>query len=189
MNQNQLWKVLLSFVLTLLSPISWASLAHNNQVVIQKDQPQVLRFEFTINPCQMLHQWLAPSLAFDIFLQKYSTLADDSLQKELAKAVKKFETDSFLVQASGVKSGIKLTDVPAAPELKQLLRQNLVILDLPGNLQAHVEPIVLKATVKTKTPLQRAQLFISPSVFPIQVRYQQDVLWLTSLIPMALYDF
>jgi hypothetical protein len=56
-------------------------------------------------------------------------------------------------------------------------------------LQAHLEPIVLKASLKTRIALQRAQLFISASVFPIQVRYQQDVLWLTSQIPMALYDF
>ena len=184
-----LWKVLLSFVFSVLSPLSWASVEHYNQLVLQKDQPMVLRFEFTVNPCQMLHQWLAPTLPFDIFLQKYAALSDDAFQKELTKAVKKFESGSFLMQASGAKNVIKLAEFPAVPDLKQMLRQNLLILDLPGNLQAHLEPIVLKGSVKTKAPLQRAQLFISPALFPIQVRYQQDVIWLTSWIPMALYDF
>ena len=182
-------KMLLALILSVLNTMCWAGLAHNNQLVIQKDPPQVLRFEFTVNPCQMLHQWLAPSLAFDIFLKKYAVLPDAEFQKELAKALKKFEADSYLVQTSGAKHGIALVDVLPAPEWKQLLRQNLLILDLPGNLQAHVEPVVLKASVKTKVPVQRAQLFVSASLFPIQVRYQQDVLWLTALIPMALYDF
>jgi hypothetical protein len=137
----------------------------------------------------MLHQWLAPSIPFDTFLQKYTALSDEAFQKELTKAVKKFESDSFVMQASGAKNALKLTELPAAVELKKMLQQNLLILDLPGNLQAHLEPIVLKASLKTKIPLQRVQLFISASVFPIQVRYQQDVLWLTAQIPMALYDF
>jgi hypothetical protein len=132
---------------------------------------------------------LAPAIPFDIFLQKFVALTDDAFQKEITKAVKKFESGSFVIQTSGTKNVMKLTEIPAASELKKMLQQNLLILDLPGNLQAHIEPIVLRASIKTRTPLQRGQLFISASVFPIQVRYEQDVLWLTAHIPMALYDF
>ena len=189
MNQNQFLKVLLSFALALFSHLSWGSLVHNNQLVIQKEQPQALRLEFTVNPSQMLHQWLAPAMPFDIFLQKFVALTDDAFQKEITKSVKKFESGSFVIQTSGTKNVMKLTEIPAASELKKMLQQNLLILDLPGNFQAHLEPIVLRASIKTRTPLQRGQLFISASVFPIQVRYEQDVLWLTAHIPMALYDF
>ena len=189
LNQNLMGKMLLALILSVLNTMCWAGLAHNNQLLIQKEQPQALRLEFTVNPCQMLHQWLAPSIPFDAFLQKYAALTDEAFQKELTKAVKKFESDSFVMQPSGAKNALKLTEVPPVADLKKMLQQNLIILELPGNLQAHLEPIVLKASLKTKIPLQRVQLFISASVFPIQVSYQQDVLWLTAQIPMALYDF
>ena len=189
LNQNQFLKVILSIALAVFSSLCWGSLVHNNQLVIQKEQPQVLRLEFTVNPVQMLHHWLAPAVPFDIFLKKYAAFSDDAFQKELTKAIKKFEFDSFVIQTSGTKNVMKLTEIPAASELKKMLQQNLLIMDLPSNLQAHLEPIVLRASLKTRTPLQRGQLFIAASVFPIQVRYEQDLLWLTAQIPMALYDF
>ena len=189
LNQNLLLKCLLSLVLSAFTCICWSDVAHNNQLLIQKEQPKALRFDFTVNPCLMLHQWLAPSLPFALFLQKYAALPDEAFQKELGRAIKKFEAESFLMQGTGLKQGVKLADFPAPAVLKQLFLQNLMILDLPGNLQAHIEPIVFRASVKSKLSLQRAQLFISASVFPIQVQYQQDVLWLTTQIPMALYDF
>ena len=108
--------------------------------MIQKEQPLALRLEFTVNPCQMLHQWLAPSIPFDAFLQKYAALTDEAFQKELTKAVKKFESDSFVMQPSGAKNALKLTEVPAAADLKKMLQQNLIILELPGNLQARRKP-------------------------------------------------
>jgi hypothetical protein len=111
------------------------------------------------------------------------------LQKELAKASKKFERDCYLILPNGNKLAIKLLELPQAAELKQLLQRQRLILDLPGNVQAHMEPIVLKASIVSKVPLQWVQLYISSAVFPIQVQYQQDVLWLTPQIPMALYDF
>jgi hypothetical protein len=189
LKRNFFFKCMLALMLSVFTCISWSGVAHNNQLLIQKDQPKVLQLDFTVNLCQMLHQWLAPSTPFVNFLQKYATLPDEAFQKELGKAIKKFEAESFVMQGSGFKQGIKLANFPASADLKKLLQQNLMILDLPGNLQAHMEPIVFSASLKSKFPLQRAQLFISPSVFPIQVQYQQDVLWLTTQIPMALYDF
>jgi hypothetical protein len=94
-----------------------------------------------------------------------------------------------VLPSSGTKRTIKLSDFPASAELKLLLQRNLLLLDLPGNMQAHMEPIVLRASLVSKSPLHRVQLYVSPAVFPIQVQYQQDVLWLTDQIPMALYDF
>ncbi len=166
-----------------------AGVTHNNQLFIQKDTLQSLQLEFTVNPCQMLHQWLAPTIPFAVFLQKYANLPDDAFQKELTKAVKKFEAENFVVQPVTAKQHLKFTEFPRAPELKNLLKQNIAIFDLPGNLQAHIEPISLRASLKTRWPIQRVQLFISPTVFPIQMRYGQDMLWFTSQLPMALYDF
>ena len=189
LNQSFLRKVWLILLFSSLPLWCGAGLAHQNQLVIQKDTPQSLQFEFTVNPCQMLHEWLAPTIPFAVFLQKYADLNDDAFNKEITKSIKKFESENFVVQTSGAKQSLKVAEFPRAPELKNLLKQNLFILDLPSNLQAHVEPMVLRATLKTRAPLQRVQLFISPSVFPIQIRYAQDQLWFTSQIPMALFDF
>jgi hypothetical protein len=176
-------------VLAWASHFSWAGVAHYNQLSIQKVNAQNLRLEFTVNPSQLLHLWLAPSMPFAAFLQQYAALPEDALQKALTKAIKKFEGECFVVPSSGTKRTIKLSDFPATAELRLLLQRNLLLLDLPGNLQAHMEPIVLKASIVSKTPMHRVQFYVSPVVFPIQVQYQQDVLWLTAQIPMALYDF
>ena len=182
-------KIVFFLVLAWASHFSWAGVAHYNQLSIQKVNAQNLRLEFTVNPSQLLHLWLAPSMPFAAFLQQYAALPEDALQKALTKAIKKFEGECFVVPSSGTKRTIKLSDFPATAELRLLLQRNLLLLDLPGNLQAHMEPIVLKASIVSKTPMHRVQLYISPVVFPIQVQYQQDVLWLTAQIPMALYDF
>jgi hypothetical protein len=107
LNQKSFRTAWLILVFSVLPIWCVAGLAHNNQLVIQKEQPQALRIEFTVNPRQMLHQWLAPSIPFETFLQKYTALTDEAFQKELTKAVKKFESDSFVVQASGVSEGLE----------------------------------------------------------------------------------
>jgi len=180
---------LLALIFSVLSVICFAGTAHNNQLHIQKNSPQSLQLEFAINPCQMLHQWLAPTIPFVLFLQKYTVLSDDIFHKELSRAVRKFESESFVLQASGTRESMKLAEIPTISELKKLLQQNLLIIDLPSSLDAHLEPIALRANLKTKAPLQRVQLFISTTVFPIQVRHHQDVFWLTTQIPMSLLDF
>lgn len=182
-------KLVLGLVLVWASHFSWAGAAHYNQLHIHKDNSQNLRLEFTVNPSQLLHQWLAPAIPFAAFLQQYAALPEETFHKELTKAIKKFEGECFVLPSSGTKRTIKLSDFPASAELKLLLQRNLLLLDLPGNMQAHMEPIVLRASLVSKSPLHRVQLYVSPAVFPIQVQYQQDVLWLTAQIPMALYDF
>jgi hypothetical protein len=182
-------KIAITFALALTTQFSWSGMTHYNQLILHKETSQNLRLEFTVNPSQLLHQWLAPALPFAAFLQQYAALPEDTLRRELTKAIKKFEGECFVVQSSGTKRAIKLSDFPSAADLKLILQRHLLILDLPGNLQAHMEPIVLKASLGSRSPLHRVQLYVSPAVFPIQVQYQQDVLWLTSQIPMALYDF
>lgn len=182
-------KIVITVALIFATHFSWSGIAHHNQLVIHKESSQNLRLEFTVSPTQLLYQWLAPAIPFDAFLQQYSALPEEAFHKELTKAIKKFEGECFVLSSSGTKLAIKLSDFPASAELKLLLQRNLLLLDLPGNLQAHMEPIVLKASLFSKSPLHRVQLYISPAIFPIQVQYQQDVLWLTAQIPMALYDF
>ena len=179
----------IALILILSFHFSWSGPAHNNQLIIHKENSQNLRLEFTVNPSQLLHQWLAPAVPFAAFLQQYASLPEEAFHKELTKAIKKFEGECFVLPSSGTKRIIKLSDFPSTAELKLLLQRNLLLLDLPGNLQAHLEPIVLKASLVSKSPLHRVQLYVSPAVFPIQVQYKQDVLWLTAQIPMALYDF
>ena len=182
-------KVVLGLMLALATHFSWAGVAHYNQLKIHKETSQSLLMEFTVNPSQLMHQLLAPTMPFAAFLLQYSTFPEEALQRELTKAINKFEGECFVLQSSGTKRAIKLSEIPSAAELKLLLQRNLLILDLTGNLQAHMEPIVLKASTVSKTPLHRVKLYVSPAVFPIQVQYQQDVLGLTAQIPMALYDF
>jgi hypothetical protein len=182
-------KIVIAFALALAPHFSWSGTVHYNQLILHKETSQNLRLEFTVNPSQLLHQWLAPALPFATFLQQFAALPEDALQRELTKAIKKFEGECFVVQSSGIRRAIKLSDFPSAADIKLLFQRHLLILDLPGNIQAHMEPIVLKASLRSKTPLHRVQLYVSPTVFPIQVQYQQDVLWLTAQIPMALYDF
>lgn len=166
-----------------------AGAAHINQVDIKKESPTLLRFEFNVNPTQLLHQLTAPATPFPVFLKTYAELPEAAFQKELLKAVKKLESESFLMYPSGVKLALKQWQLPSVPQFQNLLKQNLMIVDLPASFQSHMEPIAISAKVVGKMPFARAQLGLSASFFPVQARYQQDAVWFTAQLPVSLFDF
>jgi hypothetical protein len=166
-----------------------AGVAHINQVEIKKESPTLLRFEFKLNPSQLLHQLMAPTMPFPVFLKTYAEYPEAEFQKALVKALKKLELENYVLVPSGVKLPLKQWQVPSAAQLQNLLKQNLIIVDLPASFQSHMEPIAISATALGKMPLSRAQLGLSAVFFPVYARYQQDAVWFTQQLPVSLFDF
>ena len=166
-----------------------AGVAHINQVEIKKESPALLRFEFNINPTQLLHQIMAPTMPFPVFLKTYAEFPEAAFQKALDKGIKKLESESYVHYPSGIKIALKQWQLPSVAQFQNLLKQNLIIVDLPASFQSHMEPITISATALGKVPFTRVQLGLSPAFFPVQARYQQDAAWFTQQLPVSLFDF
>lgn len=165
-----------------------AGTQHHNQMVLRKESSTALRFDLQVNPAQWLHQLVAPQMAFPDFLKTHASLPEPDFRKIMAKAIRKLETENFAQLPSGEKLALLKWQVPPAPELQDLLKKNLLILDLPPPFQAHLEPIGVSATLQSRKPLGRIQLTLSPAFHPILVQYQQDLVWFTPFIPTSLID-
>lgn len=165
-----------------------AGAQHQNQVTLRKESPTSLRFDFQINPALWLHQLMQPQSSFPDFLKTHAALPETDFQKMLAQSLRKMEKDNFVHLPSGEKLALVQWQSPTAPQLQELLQKNLLILGLPPQMQAHLEPIALSASVRSKKPLGRIQLSLSPVFHPIALQYQQDMVWFTPLIPVSLID-
>lgn len=180
-----LWGVLLA--LALHGP-TLAGAQHQNQVVVLKEAPTTLRFDFQINPALWLHQLMQPQASFPDFLKTHAVLPEADFRKILNQSLRKLEKESFVQLPTGEKLALLQWQSPATVPWQELLQKNLLILNLPPQMQAHLEPVSLSASVRSKKPLGRVQISLSPVFYPILLQYQQDLVWFTPLIPSSLID-
>lgn len=179
--------VLLLLAMAMIGP-SLAGTQHVNQLVLRKESPNVLRFDLQVNPAEWLHQLMAPQTAFPEFLKTHAALPEPDFRKILAQAIRKLETENFVQLPSGEKLAMLKWQLPPAPELQELLKKNLLIIDLPAPFQAHLEPIAVSASLQSRKPMGRIQLTLSAVFHPILLTYQQDRVWFTPFIPTSLID-
>jgi hypothetical protein len=165
-----------------------AGAQHQNQVALRKESATSLRFDFQIDPAVWLHQLMQPQSSFPDFLKTHAALPEADFRKMLAQSLRKMEKDNFVHLPSGEKLALLQWQSPAMPHLQEMLQKNLLILGLPPQMQAHLEPIPLSAIVRSKKPLGRIQLSLSPVFHPILLQYQQDMVWFTQMIPASLID-
>lgn len=183
----------LCFLLVLVSSL-WATVPalagalHQNQILLTKPSPKALHLEFLINPTLFLHQVMQPRMGFVDFLKSHAALSEADFQKSLSKGLHQFESSNFIHLYSGEKLKLTHWRLPAASTLQTLLQKNLLLLELPPEIQAHMEPMIISASVQSKINLGRIRLVVSPIFHPILVQYQQDLVWLTPHIPAALID-
>lgn len=161
---------------------------HTNRVDLRKEAANLLRFEFQINPAPWLHQLLAPQASFPAFVKASAELPEPEFRKAFEKAAKKFESGSFLLTPNGEKVLLGKWQMPEAARLHDMLRKNALILDLPPQIQGHLEPIVISASARSRQPLGRIQLTLSPVFYPVQAHYQQDSVWFTPMLQTSLMD-
>lgn len=167
---------------------TWAGEVHFNQVEVRRENKEKIIFVFSLNLPQALHQLLAPQSPFAEFLTKYSELPEADFQNSLKSATSQLAGSSALVLPSGAKVIFKNWQLPSNQALRELLKANLFLLQLPPGPQSHLPPAVVQAEVQTKTAINRAQLQLPKALHPIFVKVQQDQFWLTDQIPMAVVN-
>lgn len=165
-----------------------AGTTHQNQVLLSKPSPTQLHFEFQVSPALWLHQVMRPQMSFTDFLKVHAALSEADFQKALKKALRQMEIENFIKLFSGEKLSLIHWRLPETGTLQTLLQKNLLLLELPPQIQAHLEPMVISASVQSKKNLSRIQLTLSPIFYPILAQYQQDQVWFTPHIPAALID-
>ncbi len=161
---------------------------HTNKVELRKESRTTLQFEFQINPAPWLHQLLAPQTPLATFIKASAELPEAEFRKGFEKAVKRFESGNFILLPGGEKAVIGKWQLPDAARLQDMLRKNALILELPPQLQGHLEPITISASARARQPLGRVQLTLSPVFHPILVQYQQDAIWFTPLLQASLIE-
>ena len=167
---------------------TWAGEVHFNQVEVRRENKEKIIFVFSLNLPQALHQLLAPQSPFAEFLTKYLELPEADFQNSLKSATSQLAGSSALVLPSGAKVIFKNWQLPSNQALRELLKANLFLLQLPPGPQSHLPPAVVQAEVQTKTAINRAQLQLPKALHPIFVKVQQDQFWLTDQIPMAVVN-
>ena len=188
------YKVAALLAATLVSLCSTLALAqpqpaaHFNAVELKRESPTSVQFAFALNLPQVLHQVLAPQLAYPAFLQSYADLPDPALDKEIAKAVASLSAKAYFTLPSGAKANIKLWQLPDKQALRDAFKASLMLLNMPPGPASHLDPVRVLARVQAKTPISRAQLQLPPALYPIVVSLPHDKFWLTEQIPMAIVE-
>jgi hypothetical protein len=162
---------------------------HINQVVLKKSTSNSIDFSFLISPTPFFHGLIAPKLSLANFIKTYAEKSPLELQKDLDLISKKLEAGSFLTFHWGDKAILKDWKLPSGEQFQYMLKQNILILDLPANFEAHLEPIKVEAKVNSKSPIQRVQIQLEPNFYPIFVTHRDDKFWLTNQIPVSIIDF
>jgi len=162
--------------------------AHYNAVELKRESSTSVQFVFALNLPQVLHQLLAPKLAYPAFLQTYAELPDPALKREVAKASAALSAKAYFTLPSGAKANLKQWQLPDKQSLRDSFKTSLVLLSLPPSVASHLDPVLVLAQVQTKTPLNRVQLQLPPALYPIMVSLPQDKFWLTAQIPMAIVE-
>ena len=163
-------------------------LAHYNAAELARQSPTSVQFAFALNLPQVLHQALAPQLAYPAFLQRYADLSDPALDKEIAKAGVALSAQAYFTLPSGAKAHIKQWQLPDAQALRDSFKASLMLLNMPPSPASHLDPVRVLAQVQTKIPINRVQLQLPPALHPIVVSLPNDKFWLTAQIPMAIVE-
>lgn len=171
------------------APAQSQSVAHYNAVEMKRESATSVNLTFSLNLPQVLHQLLAPQLAYPAFLQSYADLPDPALDKEIGKAVAALSAKAYFTLPSGAKAKLTQWQLPDKQALRDSLRASLLLLSMPPSAASHLDPVRVLAQVQSKTSINRVQLQLPPALFPIIVSLKNDKFWLTDQIPMAIVEF
>jgi hypothetical protein len=162
--------------------------AHPNSVEIKRESTAQISFNFELNLPPLLHRMLAPQTSYAVFLKNQTALSDQALDREMAEVGAAFSEKAFLVLPSGTKLRLKQWQWPDKKVLRDAFMSSFVLLYLPQNINTHVDPIRVTASVQTKTPPSRVQLQLPSPMNPILVVIKSDQFWLTDHIPSAVIE-
>jgi hypothetical protein len=164
------------------------AVAHYNAVELKRESATSVQVTFALNLPQVLHQLLAPQLAYPAFLQTYADLSDPALEREVTKASAALSAKAYFTLPSGAKANLKQWQLPDKQSLRDAFKISLLLLSMPPSAASHLDPVRVLAHVQTKTPINRVQLHLPPALYPIMVSLPQDKFWLTAQIPMAIVE-
>ncbi|PUE38654.1 hypothetical protein [Limnohabitans sp. Bal53] len=156
---------------------------------MKRESANSVNFTFALNLPQVLHQLLAPQLAFPSFLQSYADLPDPAFDKEIVKAVTALGAKAYFTLPSGAKVNIKKWQLPDTQLLRQSFKVSLLLLNMPPSPASHLDPVNVLAQAQAKTPISRVvQMQLPTALYPIEVSLPNDKFWLTEQIPMAIVE-
>lgn len=164
------------------------TVGHNNQLDISLLEDRHLQCDFSLNLLPLLHSHLAPKSHPEEFLQSFLKLSDAAMDKELDKLTRALSDQSFFTLPTGTKLRLKQWQLPSKQLIREVIKVNLLLMQMPPNAAAHIDPMLVQAKASSKVPVTRVQLQLHPALSPIFVVHKQDKFWLTPEIPSAIMD-
>ncbi len=164
------------------------SVGHNNQLEIRLADAREIQCDFSLNVLPLLHSQLAPKSEPAEFLQRFSSLPDPAMDKELGKLIQALSAQSFFILPTGAKLSLKQWELPSKQLIREAMKVSLFMMQMPPNAASHIDPMLVQAKATNKVPVTRVQLKLHPAFFPIFVANKEDKFWLTPEIPTAIMD-
>jgi len=164
------------------------TVGHNNQLDISLLEDRHLQCDFSLNLLPLLHSHLAPKSHPEEFLHSFLKLSDAAMDKELDKLTRALSDQSFFTLPTGTKLRLKQWQLPSKQLIREVIKVNLLLMQMPPNAAAHIDPMLVQAKASSKVPVTRVQLQLHPALSPIFVVHKQDKFWLTPEIPSAIMD-
>ena len=163
--------------------------AHFNNAELRREGDSTIAATLHLNWPQVLHQLLAPQMAFKVFLKTYLELPDLQLEREMAKLQINLTTNAYLTLPSGARVNFKKWQLPSNLALRESLTLSLMLIDMPTNAQAHLDPVKVTAEAQSRNALTQVQIKLPKALYPILVNSKNDKFWLTEQIPLAVISF
>lgn len=163
--------------------------AHFNNAELRREGNRTVAVTLHLNWPQVLHQLLASHMVFKVFLKTYSELPEPQLEREMSKLHTKLTTNAYLTLTSGARVNFKKWQVPNNLALRESLKLSLMLIDMPVNAQAHIDPVRVTAKAQSKNVLTQVQIQLPIEFYPILVHSKNDKFWLTEQIPLAVISF
>jgi len=162
---------------------------HFNTLSIFRDKGSRVVFNFEMNLSLVMGKILDPQLSHEEFLTKLFTFSDDKFQKTIQIVQKELETKSTVSTPQGLNYNLINWQFPDIKRLWFLFSNESAYLKFSTQLQAHVDPVVIKAEIPASHAMQRARLTLPESLMPILViNGVHDKFWLSEQIPLAVLD-
>ena len=161
-----------------------------NKVTIKKLNARCVTVDFELAPVTTLHQLAAPQVPWDEFFNKYASMSEVTLNKELAKVRTTVEKISRVTDLEGkpfVFGGWKWPEVRLWLET---LKAEQILYMTGSNNQGHAKPMQMHAQACSNQPVGTIMFSFDSIFYPLAVvAGENDQITLTRQVPYGTAEF
>ncbi len=182
--------VLAGLVLCLIQTEIASADVVQNKVTIKKLNARCVTVDFELAPVTTLHQLAAPQVPWDEFFNKYASMSEVTLNKELAKVRTAVEKNSRVADLEGKLFLFGGWKWPEARLWLDTLKAEQILYMTGSNNQGHAKPMQMHAQACSNQPVGTIMFSFDPTFYPLAVvAGENDQIALTRQVPYGTAEF